>query len=822
MTEKSNQSLGKRGFNLPHVFDRSVIILLVVYAIVLIYEIYSLIEYECFVNLTNYYEDTFNLSQITFLAGIIVSFVQFRFLQVKNKCITILSFGETRKSLFRKKFWFPLLTMVLITISFYIILLCTDDQLKKQFSILADEYFANLLIALLPLVVGYTVGAFARIISGKTSEAIFFGVSLSVLPFSFFNLVDGIFSLCLNGYYTAASEWLGLSGYIIPEGQTMPVIFSLFDPLYSLNTYVYGFENVNRSSGLWFETPMLYIIKNIVWICIFVGFVFTIENYFIKKFKAENCDKLGKSKIVRVICALSLSLLVTALLVLVFYQTTYNDVGNPEMVIMLMLSLVVALVGTLIVTMVIYRCREQLKYSFWGIGITSALGCVIAVVSVTGCFGYSTYMPETDKIKSVMINDSVGLVSSYSSGYFEIDSECLNMEISFKTDEEIELVKDIHKFVADNKKYETTEQFTVVYELENGNLVYRTYPYLSKDSCEKISTLWETETIRNFYKTILNQNSEINSNSKAIEWFNWINKFSFNNNKRIAEEYKDYNGYGESKGCIYYYDYYHDSATSYDSIAKADSLVIFSRDSICTYITNEKISVETMAKLKNALYEDYLNMSAQQFYKPQKQIGVISLASCSALLDFEMQFWYEEDDEEKPTAESVLQKNGAFLYKFSVTSDMVNTIKVLKDADLYKHFFAEKEIEKAHLIDSQNLLSWFAIDGTELALAPKNKNHYLSALNYYWSDMNIEDYFIYGCKYIDGLSYDQTGYCGTPYYNNQYYGHSISESDIENISPQEAKKLREKAFMTYNAGNECKFLVMKYTDGTANMLVLPE
>ena len=27
MTEKSNQSLGKRGFNLPHVFDRSVIIL---------------------------------------------------------------------------------------------------------------------------------------------------------------------------------------------------------------------------------------------------------------------------------------------------------------------------------------------------------------------------------------------------------------------------------------------------------------------------------------------------------------------------------------------------------------------------------------------------------------------------------------------------------------------------------------------------------------------------------------------------------------------------------------------------------------------------
>ena len=146
MTEKSNQSLGKRGFNLPHVFDRSVIILLIVYAIVLAYEMWALIEYKSFINFTNYYEDTCNLSQITFTAGLIISLVQFRFLQIKTRCITNLSFGESRKSLFRKKFWFPLLAMVLMTIGFYIVLLCTDKRLKNNFSILTDEYFANILI----------------------------------------------------------------------------------------------------------------------------------------------------------------------------------------------------------------------------------------------------------------------------------------------------------------------------------------------------------------------------------------------------------------------------------------------------------------------------------------------------------------------------------------------------------------------------------------------------------------------------------------------------------------------------------------------------
>lgn len=809
MTEKSNQSLGKKEFNLPHVFDRSVIILLVIYAVVLLYLLFVKASSGYFLPYY-YYEEYNNLSQITFIAGALISFFQFQFLQVKNKCITILSFGESRKSIFRKKFWFPLVFLLLITIGFYIILLCIDKKLRDGFSVRSDEYFANLFIALLPLVVGYTVFAFARIVSGKTSETVFFGLSICALPFALFNLIDAVFSLSLRGYYSVASDSYVLSNYVAPEsGQPLPMILSLFDPLYTMNNKVSGFGSKDLSDGIWFETPAFYIIKNLIWICFFVALVFVIEKYFVEKYKVENCNKLGKSKAVRIICSLGPSLLATAILVLVLYQLPRSDVNNLQMLIMLILALVVGLIGTLVLTMVIYRRIKQLKYSLFGVGITSILSFLVAVIAVTGCFGYSTYTPDTDEIKSVMINDDIGLTPFYSFDYFYSNHEALDVGVSFKTSKEIELVKDVHKIVANDKACETTEQFTVIYELKNGNLIYRTYPYFSKSSCEKISTLWETETVRGFYKTILNQNPEINSTGTRKDWFEWMNGFIYNNNDRIAEDYDEY--------IEYYYD-----ATSFDSIAKADSLVVFSKDNNPTYITDNQVSKEVMEKLKKALYEDYLSINAQQFYKPEKQLGVISLASCSELLEYKMQ-WWDEEDEEKPTSESVLEENGYYLYKLSITSDMVKTIKVLKAADLYKHFSEEKQIEKAHLVDSQKILSWYIEDGEGLLFSSKDEeNNILSAITCYWDSSVFDDYLIYGCCYRNGLSYEETGYCGTDYYNNEHLYNPISKSDIEIITPEEAEKLRDKAFMTYNAGNKCKFLVMKYTDGTANMLVIPE
>lgn len=806
MTEKSNQSLGKRGFNLPHVFSWQIVVLLVVYALVLMYEMYEMAIWGSFVVLD--YIDSWNLSQVTFLAGLIVSLVQFRFLQVKTKCITILSFGESRKSLFRKKFWFPLGAMVLMTIGFYVILLCINKDLNKRINILADEYFADMFIALLPLFVGYIVGASARIMSGKTDETLAFGASLCAFPFALFMVVDGVFTLSLKGYYSFASGYYAFSNYTAVEGHTVTTILSLFDPLYTLNSNVYGFGIENVYSGLWYEMPAFYIIKNLIWIFVLIALVFVIEKHFVKKFKAECCDKSGKNKAVRTMCALTIGLGVVGFCLNAFYQATLKDVLPEISVSMMIAALIWALVLTLILTALLYRRGTKLRYSFLGVAITAGISVVVYIISITGCFGYSTYIPDTEKIKAVMISDVSNILPVDGTGYFYNNEEGLYVDIAFKTPEEIELVKDVHRFVISDKKYNITETFTVIYELENGELVYRTYPALSDEACEKISTLWETQTVRDYYKVILNQDEELKGSDYKTYWASWKKAISYNTNSKII----DANGFYDT--------YYDDESEDVRTIADADSLVVYSKDDVATLITNEKISPEAMEKLKKALYEDYMNMSAQQHYKPQKQLGVISLASYASLVEESESGWWSEE-----VIVETLKDNGISIAhwnsRFPITSDMVNTIKVLKDADAYKYFNSDLKISEAHIIDSQKLIEWMNSDSvfTSIMLTGlSSENSYMSGLKFDWNDYAIYDYLRLGCCYlpVDPDEYE--------YWDGEYESllTPISESDIEKITPEEAEKLREKAFMIYNVGNDCKFLVMKYSDGTANMLVIPK
>lgn len=807
MTEKLNQSLRKRGFNLPHVFSWQIVVLLVVYAIFLGLALLNTITDGSYSYYSNYDNVFRNLSNISFISGLIVPLVQFRFFQIKTKCITTLSFGESRKSLFRKKFWFPLGAMVLITISFYVVSLFSDQALKKNFSVLADEWLANMLITLLPLFVGYVVGAFARVATGKTDETLVFCASVCGFPFLLFNAIDSMFALSLKGYYTVAVEYYAYTNYISAEGHAVTKILSLFDPLYTLNLNIYGFGNQNASNGLWFETPAFYIIKNLVWIVVLIVAVFLIENHFVKRFKAEWCDKSGKNKFVRTMCALTISLGVVAFCLTAFYQGLLNDALPEISFSMVIAALIWAVILTLIFTALLYRKGTKLRYSFLGIAVTTGLSVIIYLISVTGCFGYSTYMPDSKNIKSVMINDVTDILPVYDSSYFHTNEEEIAVDISFKTREEIEIVKDIHKFIATDKNYDTTETFTIIYELENGELIYRTYSYLSDEACEKISTLWETQTVRDFYKVILNQDEELNCWSYKRYWQSWEKAFAFNTNRQVIS--------GSFLYDVDWYDgYYYDDTNCNRTIAAADSLVVYSKDCKPTCISNEQISSDVMESLKKAIYEDYMNMSASQHYKPQQQIGVISLASCVALLE-EAVDWWDEEENGKLTAEELLKSEENELYRFSVTSDMVNTIKVLKNAGVYKYFKSESQVEEAHLIDSQKLIRWMNSDSlieTVMVAGLTNDGDFMSGLTYTWEDYTCSSYLMWGCGYIPKEAYDSEGW--------EYY-QPISESDIEKITPEEAEKLREKAFMTYNAGNDCQFLVMKYTDGTANMLVIP-
>ena len=813
MTEKSNQSLTKRGFNLPNVFSGTLIVLLLVFAVVLFcnwLEIhYSMLDsYSWFLFGNRGYDTT-----IILISGFVVALSQFRFLHKKSKCISMFSLGESRKRLFDKKVWFPLFSMVVITLLYYSAILASNIEIGRFNSMLIDEFFANVFCSLMLLVFGYTVGVLSCLFTGKFSEAVVFGVSASALPVSVFLFIDAVMCTFLRGY-GPSNYWF--SNYTQNEGNPLTTILSVLDPLYILNTgNISLYDNVEMSDYEWMYTPVYHIIKSIVFIVVCVVGIMLLKHYFSKKYKVENCDKQAKNKIVAVICSTTLALLVCDCAALCFdniidQNTVFHVKTLTLMICFFVLLVIISAVVAVIINLSLYRTKKMIKFALGSVSVIAAFNAILLIITFLGGFGFTQYTPETDKIKSVMINDDIGVLPHVYSDYLEDVELDGIISISFKNKEDIEKIKEIHKFIAKDKNADTTDTFSIIYELENGEFIYRSYPFLSNEACQKISTLFETETIRDFYKTILNQSSEMNSKNSDKEWFGWEKEIKFNNNwdyvANLSEYYPVYDEHD------YEIDY-----NTLESIACADSLVVFSKDNIETHITNQQVSEETIERLKKALYKDFKNMSVEEYFNPEKQFGVISFATHSILRDFYVEYLGNEDE---PTHEQLLQRYGDYLHKFSVTSDMVNTIKALKDAGLYKYLEEKKEIQYAHVLDSQKLIIWQNQERDATLRKISGKQNLFSATIFSWEEDRLDDYLEFGCCYVNRVSYEEGGYCGTDY--DDVFFDPIPESDIQKITPEEAAKLREKAFMTYNAGNDCKFLVMKYTDGTANMLVIPE
>lgn len=813
MTEKSNQSLTKRGFNLPHVFSGTLIVLLLVFVVLLFcnwLEIhYSMLDsYSWFLFGNHGYDTT-----IILISGFVVALSQFRFLHKKSKCIAMFSLGESRKRLFDKKVWFPLFSMVVITLLYYSAILASNIEIGRFNSMLIDEFFANVFCSLMLLIFGYTVGILSCVFTGKFSEAVVFGVSASALPVSVFLFIDAVMCTFLRGYGPSNL----FSNYTYNNGKPLTTILSVFDPLYVLNTGGKSiYDNVEMSDYEWMYTPAYHIIKSFVFIVLCIVVIILLKNYFSKKYKVENCDKQAKNKIVAVICSTTLSLLICDCATLCFdniidQNTVFYVKTLTLMVCFFILLVIISAVVAVIINLSLYRTKKMIPFAFGSVGVIAVFNALLLVIVFTGGFGFVEYTPDTDKIKSVMINDDIGILPHVSSDYLEDVELDGIISISFKNEEDIEKIKEIHKFIAQDKNADTTDTFTIAYELENGEFIYRSYPFLSNEATEKISTLFETETIRDFYKTILNQSYEMNSKNSDKEWFGWEKETKFNNNwdyvANLSEYYPVYDEHDYEVDC-----------NTLESVACADSLVIISKDDIETHITNQQVSEETIERLKKALYKDLVNMSAEEYFNPEKQIGVISLATHSKLRDCFIEYF---ESGHEPTQEQLLQQYGDFLYKFSITSDMVNTIKVLKDADLYKYLEEKKEIQYAHLLDSQKLIIWQNQERDGTLRKTAEKQNLFSATTFSWQGDRLEDYLEFGCCYVNGLSYEEAGFCASDYNYDDVFFDPIPESDIEIITPEEAENLREKAFMTYNAGNDCKFLVMKYTDGTANMLVIP-
>lgn len=730
---------------------------------------------------TPYYHlsSSYSISGLFSVLGVILGALQFDFLLNKKNCYTQLSFAVGRRQLYFNKIFFPILIVASICAAVNVLTAILNIHYVGFNTSLIWGTMLNILSCIIPFVYAYAVTVAGHLFAARRAEAYF----LMFAVFNFFSAItymaENIFVNTLYGYsYYASILSFGNSSYSEFSADAFPV-----------------FSEQSLLPNIGIELVMLLVL-------IVVLYLFKL--YFVKHYKAEQCGVRAKTPV---------TLIITCTVIPILFVHSYGFTSsylfedyNIPFTAVFILSIVVCIILAIIVCLLSTLSPKKLGWGGISAGVITVLHIALLIIGYTGCFGFDTRLPETDDIEyvcvSVPFDDMIMYGDSTYNNYF-YSSEYSDTVIA-KSKEDIEIARNIHKAVINNRKEETGVTLDISYTTKDGNTVGRTYSNVSLETVNEMLNLWDTEESQLYLKILLNQASE--EELKATP-------FGYSDEYVYADDYyyDEYDYWDEDESVIRYTDIVTPLSTS-------DDMYIFSKDLHCEQITfsdkdteadfSEAVSEEIMT----ALYKDACSLSAKEWFEPENQLGALGFGDYYAY-----------------SSQTTLENCSAVFY---VNSKMTNTVKVLEKYDLLKYFACKKEIEKAHLIDVNQVADWIQYD--EYYIYGTSDNGYHTT---YFSQTNLEisNYLSDGCGYtkISDLYgddyYKDDYYYGDDFYVSDNFSNLFSNKnivepslDIREIKDlKEAENLLQKAYLAYNVGNDGDFLVIKYSDGTCNMLVVP-
>lgn len=583
---------------------------------------------------------------VTLIGGALIALWNFSFLLNKNHARAVLLQPKKRGAIFNNKVTIPLIALVLIVIVIKIIALLLNIKYNNN---LADGYIApfiaNVLVSLTTLFWGYMCGVAGTILPNRKVEAILGGVSLALLP----NAIINIFNFSATAF---------LRGYTF-ENYVDMFALTILDPLREFFSY---------SS---YKTQGYIFIHSAIWIVVSVIGLILIKKYFEKNYKFENCGMVNKNKFITFVSGFSLPIVLSGYLTNeLFYNlnpnanvinisTTYRnnlyyERFTPEepyilLAVFVVLAIILSLVFNIITTVKISNLKEKAKPMIVILGST----VIISLVCLTGGLGYENRLPGVEDIETVEVQAPYDLVENNAeligiADYYDVNTAVLREGIKFDNAEDIEKVLAIHSLVMEDKNKETTEGIKFTYKLKNGSVIERSYRYISKDCTEEILKLWNTNKVKELYKTLL-----------------------------LTEERKEDN---ELMGI---------SLFEKSCFSMYGNVYIQSKDAVVSSL-KDVLNEKEIKELKSALYKDITSLAHFEWFKPTESYGLL-------------QFSQEEIVE----GELPFVMTGQSTVAFQVTKEMVNTVEFLKSHNLMKFFEITREPVKVYLVDVNELGEYY-------------------------------------------------------------------------------------------------------------------
>ena len=665
--------------------------------------------------------------------GLALGITQFEFLHRKKYCSTLLSFSIKRSKIFINRLLLPLaLAFICILIPYLISFKFNIEAFGFKADIL-PWFFLQIITTFRAFFVSYVISIVACMLTGRTIEAVAGTISIAILPYAVFTLFDTIFALSLFGYNGTY------------DSQTA-TIFVHSDPTYIsqllCGPYLNGRAPVNTPLN---KENIVLMLLSIIWILLGVIALTLIKKYFSQKFKPENIGFKGTNKAIATLTSFSVPLFVSIITISFLDNEFYPIVSDNIRLLVLGIGLVIGFAAAIIIGFVINFTYKKLKPAIIGGSALAGVIIIALVLGLTGIFGTYHTPPKAEEIAKIEIMAPYSEIfpDIYRTPYFT-ESYIFNSETALivTEQEEFETVLELHKKASEKDEAATASKFHFVYTLKNGSIITRKYKNLSEAATEEMLKLWDTKAAKELYYNCLFPKSAgaenlDNSASSGYASMRYENPYIM--------DYSDEDAF----------------------------LLIKTRDGETKSVLNELTESEFI-KLKKAIYKDICEMTSSEWFTPEEtQLGTLSFGYAAY--------------------QNYSSPENANYMNFYINPNMKNTVKALKDLDLYKHFESKKEVETVLVSDIKEYCIW------------ENQGLYENQTG---SSIHQPIFSQFpGNRAVFAFHAEELGYSEPPV--------------TEVTDKKQIKALTEKGYIAYNILNNGKIVLVKYTDETYSSFVIP-
>lgn len=402
---------------------------------------------------------------------------------------------------------------------------------------------------------GFTVAAAVSVCVGTISESVIFSLAFLAFPIAAVYFLNNAVPHLLFGapgntnyaLYPSTSHNQDISMALSPFGRVLsylnlPMLNN--DAFIRSGTFVSnGFSAMSADKLKSWSAPSLK--PYILW-AILTALLFVFGLLMLRIRKVEICGFSGRSKITNFVITAMVSVSAIAMAVSVGLKPAANKEYLLYSVIFVLLSAVIFVVLDFALNRSFKIIKKEWKYGL----IHMALACAVMLSLYTGFFGYSSRLPDIDKIESVSVSAPDILLGSYMSNnddltfsdysgyygsidekgnivntnnkrYYLTNIDTTRMVIGgFKSESDIKTVRELHKklitsgrrAVSQGEDYsERTVNNTVIirYKLKNGREIIREYQNVVLSDYRSLYSVENTENWNGKIKNeLLNIDSE--------------------------------------------------------------------------------------------------------------------------------------------------------------------------------------------------------------------------------------------------------------------------------------------------------------------------